>query len=195
MSTRRAGRPRDRALDAAILAAAAAIVEASGYGEVSIEAVASAAGTTRAAVYRRHGNVAELVIAVLADRFGVDPGVDTGTLAGDLRAIQSHRRALFTHPLVARGLPGLIDDLSRQPAVAAIFSRTFLGPRRDATARALDRAVARGEASVDLDAEWISDLLTGPLLMRAILPGLEPIDEALVVRTVDAALREITTAR
>ncbi|WP_024794770.1 TetR-like C-terminal domain-containing protein [Tomitella biformata] len=186
-----AGRPRQESLDRAILDAAVRLLVEHGYGGVRIDAVATAAGTTRAAVYRRHGSVAALVTAAYAREFGVDPGVDTGSLAADLRAIQEHRLALFNHPLITRGLPGLIDDLSRQSELADAFWSDFLGPRRAAATEAVRRAVARGEIEPGVDKEWISDLLTGPLLMRAVLPGLEPIDDALVRRTVAAALREV----
>jgi hypothetical protein len=37
------------------------------------------------------------------------------------------------------------------------------------------------------DSDWICDLLTGPLMMRAFLPT-GPIDENLALLTVDAAL-------
>lgn len=182
------GRPRSTTLDRAVLDAAAQTVQTRGYGAVSIDAVAKTAGTTRATVYRRHRSVAELVVAVLTDRFGLDPGVDTGTFAGDLRVIQEHRLGLFTHPLVVGALPGLIDDLSRDPEAAQVFSREFLGPRRAATDRAVDRAVTRGELAPGIDCEWLSDLLTGPFLMRAVLPGLDPVDAGAVDRSVDAAL-------
>ena len=188
------GRPRQEDLDAAILGAAAAILERENYAAVSIAAVAAQAGTTRAAVYRRHASVAALVTAVFRENFGTDPGVDTGMLGTDLHAIQEHRMGLFNHPLVVRGLPGLLDELSLDPGTAGEFSATFLGPRRAATTRALERALARGEITGPVDAEWISDLLTGPLLMRATLPGPGGIDGALVDKTVKAALRELLPA-
>lgn len=191
MSVNIMGRPRQGDLDKAILRSAAAILERENYAAVSIAAVAAEAGTTRAAVYRRHASVAALVTAVFRERFGTDPGVDTGSLGTDLRAIQEHRMGLFNHPLVVRGLPGLLDELSLDPGTAQEFSATFLAPRRDATTRALARALARGEITEPVDAEWISDLLTGPLLMRATLPGLETINQDLVDRTVNAALREL----
>lgn len=169
----------------------AEVLEARGYGAVSIDAVAKASGTTRATVYRRHPTVAELVVAVLADGFGLDPGVDTGTFAGDLRAIQLHRLALFTHPLLVGALPGLLDDLSRHPEAARVFSEEFLGPRRSSTDRAVERGVARGELHPGVDCEWLSDVLTGPLLMRAILPGLDPVDDGVVDRSVDAGLQVV----
>ncbi|WP_425300785.1 hypothetical protein [Nocardia wallacei] len=38
------------------------------------------------------------------------------------------------------------------------------------------------------DPEWICDLITGPMLMRALVPMLGPIDETLVQLTVRSAL-------
>ena len=185
------GRPRHESIDRAILDAAARIIELENYRALTIGRVAHDATTTRAAVYRRFSTTAELAIAVLGDRFGTDPGVDTGDLETDLRMIQQHRLELFTHPLIVRGLPGLIDDLSLQPEAARHFSEDFLGPRRTATTRAVQRAIERGDAPASVDVDWISDLLTGPLLMRALLPGLETIDTALIEHTISAALAEL----
>jgi AcrR family transcriptional regulator len=185
------GRPRHESIDRAILDAAAGIIERENYRALTIGRVAQDAATTRAAVYRRFHTIAELAIAVLGDRFGTDPGVDTGDLETDLRTIQRHRLELFTHPLIVRGLPGLIDDLSLQPEAARHFSADFLGPRRTATTRAVQRAIERGVVDASVDVEWISDLLTGPLLMRALLPGLQTIDTELIEHTVSAAMTEL----
>ena len=48
------------------------------------------------------------------------------------------------------------------------------------------RAVERGETRPGVDTDWIRDLLTGPLLMRARLPT-GPIDANLARLTVEAA--------
>lgn len=50
-----------------------------------------------------------------------------------------------------------------------------------------------GETRGGFDAEWICDLLTGPLLMRVFIPT-GPIDENLVQVTVDAALSALAQA-
>lgn len=39
-----------------------------------------------------------------------------------------------------------------------------------------------------MDPEWICDLITGPMLMRALMPSLGPIDDELVRLTVRSAL-------
>src|SRR6266702_491502 len=61
----KAGRPRNPALDRAILSAAARQLGELGYGRMSLESVAAAAGTTVPSLRRRYRNKAELVAAVI----------------------------------------------------------------------------------------------------------------------------------
>ena len=53
------------------------------------------------------------------------------------------------------------------------------------------RAVERGEIRPGVDTEWIGDLLTGPLLMRVLVPT-GPIDANLARLTVETALEAST---
>jgi AcrR family transcriptional regulator len=181
------GRPRAEALDTAILDAAADLVIAEGYQAASIEAIARTAGTTRPAVYRRHGSRGHLVVTAMGRRFGLDPAPDTGSLSGDLLAVQLEQLRFFADPLVQRALPGLLEETSRDPQLGSQFFDEFVMPRRESTARALHRALERGEIRPGFDTEWICDLLTGPLLMRAFLPT-GPVDDNLAHQTVEAAL-------
>ncbi|MFD8249623.1 TetR/AcrR family transcriptional regulator [Nocardia sp. NPDC059691] len=185
----RAGRPRDRGLDAALLAAAEQLVVERGYGALTLQAVADVAATSRPALYRRFSDRAALVMALLIDRYGLDPGAeDLGGLESEMLAIQRHQMELFNDPLVRMAVPGLLEDLSRSPDLARRFHEQFLNPRRVSTAAILDRAVERGEIVPGTDPEWICDLITGPMLMRALIPTLGPIDEELVQLTVRSAL-------
>jgi hypothetical protein len=52
----------------------------------------------------------------------------------------------------------------------------------------LARAVERAEIMPVKHPGVVSDLLTGPLLLRAVLPNIGPIDDALLEATVEAAL-------
>ncbi|WP_216895583.1 helix-turn-helix domain-containing protein, partial [Nocardia alni] len=61
----KAGRPRNPALDEAILSAAAHQLGELGYARMSLEAVAATAGTTVPSLRRRYRNKAELVAAVI----------------------------------------------------------------------------------------------------------------------------------
>jgi hypothetical protein len=108
-------------------------------------------------------------------------------LRGDLLAVQRNQVEFFADPLVMRALPGLLDEAARDTTLGSQLFDAFVTPRRRSTARALERAVQRGDIPGAFDTEWICDLLTGPLLMRAILPT-GPIDENLAQLTVNAAL-------
>lgn len=174
-------------LDAAILDAAVELITTEGYQAASIDAIARKAGTTRPAVYRRHGSRGHLVVAAIARRFGLDPAPDTGSLRGDLLAVQLAQLEFFTDPVVKQALPGLLDETSRDTRLRSQFFDEFVGPRRESTRRALHRAELRREIRAEFDPEWICDLLTGPLLMRCLVPT-GPIDEDLAQQTVDAAL-------
>jgi hypothetical protein len=86
--------------------------------------------------------------------------------------------------------PATLRRLAYPALMEQVFDE-FLAPRRQSTARALQRAVERGETRPGIDTDWICDLLTGPLLMRALLPT-GPIDANLARLTVETALEAST---
>src|SRR5690348_18019460 len=69
----KAGRPRDPALDRAILAAAGRQLGELGYARMSLESVAAAAGTTVPSLRRRYRNKEELAAAVISSLRVAEP--------------------------------------------------------------------------------------------------------------------------
>jgi hypothetical protein len=61
-------------------------------------------------------------------------------------------------------------------------------PRRRSVAAMLARAADRDEIAPPSHPGVISDLLTGPLLLRTALPPIGPIDDTLVNATIEAAM-------
>jgi AcrR family transcriptional regulator len=184
------GRPRNSSLDAAIAAATESVLLADGYAAVSIDRIAKLAGTTRAAVYRRAKSRGELVVGLLIRRFGIDPAPDSGELATDLRLVQELQAAFFADPVVQAGLAGILSDIRSDPGLAAVVFERFIAPRRQSVAAMLDRAARRNEIAPVADAARISDILTGPLLLRALIPTIGPIDDVLIDTTIDAAFAQ-----
>ncbi|KQR99291.1 hypothetical protein ASG12_00040 [Williamsia sp. Leaf354] len=182
------GRPRDSTIDDAILDEAAKMVVENGYGATTIDAVARAAGTTRPAVYRRYASLAQVVSAAMSSRIVFDPTMDSGDLPTDLQVLQTQQVTFFTDPLVVKAMPGLIEESSRNETLRIRLLDDFMGPRRSAVRRALEQATARGDITGDTDADLICDLLTGPLLLRTLMPSLGPVDDAMVAVTVASAL-------
>ncbi len=185
------GRPRDEALDAAILDAAAHVLIEDGYAALSIGRVAVRAGTSRPTVYRRYADKQALVVAALLDRHGRDPAPDTGNLEEDLLAVQRNQVAFFSDPRVVHGLLPLMPQLDRDLPLRAALSRELLLPRRASTVRALQRARARGDIAPGTAAhdQYVCDLLTGPFIFRAVARGIGPVDDELAQLTVRTALR------
>lgn len=167
------------------------MVVENGYGATTIDAVARAAGTTRPAVYRRYASLAQIVSAAMSSRLVFDPLLDSGHLPTDLTRIQQAQVAFFTDPLVVKAMPGLIEESSRNETLRNRLLDDVMAPRRAAVRVALEQAITRGDIEVGHDVEQIADLLTGPLLLRTLLPALGDVSDALVASTVAAALNAV----
>jgi AcrR family transcriptional regulator len=181
------GRPRNEAYDNVILDATLAILSEQGYGGLTIDGVAARANVGRPTIYRRWPNKAALVVAALARSTGLAPAPDTGSLRGDLLAVQKHQVKLMNSPGYRRINPGLVADLAGDPDLAQTYLNDYIAPRRRSVWDALDRGIERGELRPDIDHAFISDLLTGPLFYRVLIRG-EHLEPDAAERTVDVVL-------
>ena len=184
---RRTGRPLNEAAGRAILDAAIELLGEGGYTGLTIDAVAARARVGRPTIYRRWPNKAALVIAALARSTGLAPAPDTGSLRGDLVAVQRHQVELMNSPGFTAITPGLIADLTEDPEVAENYLTQYIAPRRASVWEALQRGIDRGELRPDVDFAFVSDLLTGPLFYRKLVRG-EALDPRLVEETVNVVL-------
>jgi AcrR family transcriptional regulator len=177
------GRPRDPARDRSILDAAASMLLERGYGALTIEAVAEAAGVARPTVYRRYADRPALAGAALAHLAG---DLDAA-LPADARTAVVALLAGAAHGLASRGGFALVGTLlaeeDRQPELVAAFRRHVLEPRHARVLAVLRDGVERAEVRGDADLELAIDLLFGALLARAMSGGL--VDDAWVRRVVD----------
>lgn len=187
----RVGRPREAGIDARIVDAVAALVPKYGYSGLTVERVVQVAKTSKPAFYRRFKGISDVVPLILASRFGTDVDVDTGSVAADLLEIQIRQCELYNHVLTRSALAGFLDYLAIHPEDARPFIDGYLAPRRAYTHVVLDRGVARGEIPAGADPAYVADLLTGPVIMRGLIPGMPEIDAELVRRTVATVLNEI----
>jgi AcrR family transcriptional regulator len=188
------GRPRDNTLDAAITDATESVLLSDGYAAVNIDRVAKLAGTTRAAIYRRAKTRGELVVGLLVSRFGSDPAPNSGQLRRDLLLLQRLQREFFADPVIKAALAGVLSDLTTDDSLGTVFYERFMAPRRSSVVAMLAHAVDRGEIAPVERPDIVSDLLTGPLLLRAVLPTIGPIDDALLAATVEAAINACEAA-
>ena len=132
------GRPRDEAASRAIFDAALHQLERLGYGRMTVESVAAEAGVSRASVYRRFRDKADLVTAAIAQ---ANDHLDDN--ADDRAPVRDPRRALieFLEEFDARfaesclevigGLVGARED----PTALAMHRQRVVAPRPPTGAR------------------------------------------------------------
>jgi AcrR family transcriptional regulator len=164
-STRsKAGRPRNPALDRAILSAAAQQLGEFGYARMSLESVAAAAGTTVPSLRRRYPNKAELVAAVIGSLRVEEPPASAPTPRAHALAIlenfHSNMRAI---PALAI-LGSLLAEDGRHPELLHLFKTRIVEPRR----ALLRQALASGDLPDSTDLDALTSMLVGSFYGRYI---------------------------
>jgi AcrR family transcriptional regulator len=171
------GRPRDRRIDAAILAATAELLVQIGYSNLTLAAVAARAGTTKSALYRRWSSKAELVHEAA---FPVPPSAlaaPSGDVTADVSAMIEATRDVFTSPAVRAALPGLLADMADDAELTARVLARFAG-LFDVVRSWLAEAVDRGDTYRDVNPERLVEVIGGVTLFRLLLhPGDDPDDD------------------
>jgi AcrR family transcriptional regulator len=166
------GRPRDAAIDTGVLDAALAELAAKGFAAFSIASVASAAGTTRPAVYRRWPDKTALVVDAVAHLAEVEPPQPSGQPFTDLVAELEHFRHCIGEA-AALPLAGIMLGDDVEPAVRAQYLERIVAPRRGRLRGILADAVEQGELDEDADLAVAGTFLTGSWHSMA-LAGIEP---------------------
>jgi len=180
------GRPRDAALDAAILDATSRLLVEVGYDLLSIEAVAARAGVGKTTVYRRHRTKAALVAAAV-DRRG--PWAPPGTTGAPLREALLTTVRWMTDEIGAEqvGLLGAVfAGMRHDPELAAAMRRVL---HRD-QAVLVDGVVTGGAGTAGLPpgaARLVAEVATALVVHRVVVVGAAG-DEEFVRHVVDDVL-------
>lgn len=174
---------RRRDVRAAVLAAAARLFAERGYAGTSMDAVARAAGVSKATLYHHVPGKDALFAAVVEERARrLVTAVEEDDRPLRARLVDFARR--FVHLVAEPDSLALyrmvIAESVRRPDLARRFHEVGPARVRAHLAALLERATARGELAVgepDRAAERFLALLLGPWQMRALL-GLERPDSA-----------------
>jgi len=174
-------RRRGAALEAALLDAAWAQLQEVGYASLTMEAVADRAGTSRAVLYRRWRNRAEMVITAMRRHRPMLSGEvpDTGSLRGDVLALLTRVSARLTE-LGPETLYGIIGDLFADTESVAEFQDQVLHIGAGVMATILKHADERGEVRQGVSPRISSlptDLFRHELLIRRTPPSKRVITE------------------
>ncbi|MFC5212871.1 TetR/AcrR family transcriptional regulator [Streptomyces coerulescens] len=162
-------------------------VRACGYDSVTMEGVAASTRCSKATLYRQWKTKPQFVAAALrASRLTRFDGIDTGTLADDLR--EAARAAGTWSAKDTRLLQALGHAVMEDPELKKALREALIDPEIDALRQILRRGVERGEVAADNPAlEYIPAQIFGVLRARPVLEG-EDADPEYIVRFVEAAV-------
>ncbi len=145
-------------------------MERDGFARMSMEAVASEAGTTKATVYRRHASKAELATAALAYlrdqrplRRSDDPRVDL------LEELRGFRKGV-ERPHGMAMLGTVLAEEEHVPELIDAFRRDLVRPRRARLRSILERCRLRE----GVDAETAATMLVGSYYAAYLAGGKPP---------------------
>ncbi len=183
MTTRRRGAE----LDDAIRAATLELLAGGGPAAVTMEAVASAARTSKAVLYRRWPDSRALLRDTLVGvAKSAIPHEDTGSYRGDMLAVLRGWALLFTGPQAAI-LRGVVAASLQDEELAQTLRTDVIGYRKEEMAAMLARGVERGDVRPDVPVHLARELGQSVLWHRLLVSG-DPIDDDLVIEIVDDVL-------
>jgi AcrR family transcriptional regulator len=184
------GRPRDPRIDGAVLRSTVDLLGETGYTQLSVDAIARRAGTSKPAIYRRWPSKAHLVHEAV---FPIDSGTelpDTGSLAGDVHEMVRRTVDVLTTPAARRALPGLVGEMAADLTLHAALLERFGGILSRGLTERLNEAVVRNEVRADVTAAELTEALAGITFLALLTRG-PTLDDAWIGRTATLILRGI----
>ena len=190
----RGGRPRDPSRDGAIRAAILQVLAESGYGGLTMDAVAAAAGVGKATIYRRWRTKSDLVADAVAElsASSID-APDTGSLEGDMRLLLRWLVRAVNGPLGAATL-SLLSALPHEPGLREAFRNGPLGAWSTVFRVVWERAEARGEVAQPVMGTAVASTASAPILQRWLFSG-EPVSEDYADEVLADVVLPLITAR
>ncbi|MFK4145020.1 TetR/AcrR family transcriptional regulator C-terminal ligand-binding domain-containing protein [Streptomyces sp. NPDC004065] len=162
-------------------------IRSCGYDAVTMEGVAASTRCSKSTLYRQWKTKPQFVVAALrANRRSRFAGIDTGSLAEDLR--QAARAAGEWSAKDTGLLQALGHAVTQDPELRRALRETLVEPEIAALREILRRGVERGEVAADNPAlDYVPAQVFGVLRIRPLLEG-EHAGPDYLVRFVEAAV-------
>jgi AcrR family transcriptional regulator len=185
------GRPRDPRIDDAVLEATRALLEDVGYLQLTIGAIAQRAGTTKPAVYRRWPTKAHLVHEAVFPAQRPDGILRGGDLRDDIRAVVAVGVELLGRPAARAALPGLLAEMSSDPALQADVLGRFADGTWGWLQQRLDAGIETGDVRAEVQSSTVLEIIAGSTLLATVLRPLDDIGPDWVDHVVELIMRGI----
>ena len=180
----------------AILDATLRLLADIGYDRLTMDAVASRAGASKATIYRRWPGKPDLVLAALSrhslseDVAGEGP--DTGSVRKDLIATLARMRDSLAGQDGALVL-GLINAMRTNVELAGTVRAELVAAKSSVIADVVRRAIARDELPASANSALAAELASA-LVFTRLLVTKQPVDDGELGRLVDTVLLPVLTS-
>ena len=173
---RRQGSRRDPSIDAAVTAATRRLLVERGYAATTIDLIASTAGVSRPAVYRRWSSKAQLVHEALFPDLGPEPPEDD--FVAEITRLCRGALQMYGDAAVRESIPGLLNDLRSDRQMRRLLSDRLEATARSQLADRLGEAVTDGTARPGLSADTLMDAIAGGAWYAVCVRRIKDVDTA-----------------
>jgi AcrR family transcriptional regulator len=163
----RGGRPRDPALDEAIIKATRRRLVLDGYSNMTIGDIAADAGVSRPTLYRRWRDKLELTIDALDYGLRAQRETFPRLVFADLPPLEAFTEAVrrvdpcYFNPDAMVLMGNFMGETIRTPELLAVVRQHAVEPRVDLVERVLRDLIERGEVRPDIDTHTTATLCFG----------------------------------
>jgi AcrR family transcriptional regulator len=171
------GRPRSEESREAILCATWELLKTTSVRDLSIEAIAKAAGVGKTTIYRWWENKAAVVVDAFLEKVTAEIPFPNTALAAPAFEKQFATLTKAFSGDYGRIVAEILAEGQTCPSALALFRDRFLLPRRQAARQVLEKGIQTGEFDPNLDIELAIDLLYGSLYYRLMLKH-APLDDS-----------------
>lgn len=173
---RRQGSRRDPAIDTAVLDATRKLLIARGYSATTIDLIASTAGVSRPAVYRRWASKAHLVHEALFPDLGPEP--PENDFVDEISRLCHGALRMYSDPAVREAIPGLLNDLRTDRRMRRVLSDRLEATARSQLASQVTQAVVDGIARPGISADTVMDVIAGGAWYAVCVRRVKDVDTA-----------------
>lgn len=164
-STKLPGRPRDEAARVRIQEAAIELLIEGGYLNLTCDAIAQRAGTSKATIYRWWSNKVQVVIDAFVDAMSPRLQVYPADTLEDFVAVHVRQFIKAVHGQNGKLMAAILAASQVVPEVHEAYLAHWFQPRRELMHNALLRFQKNGSLPKQMDVDMVLDVLYGPLHM------------------------------
>jgi AcrR family transcriptional regulator len=173
---RRQGSRRDPSIDTAVMTTTRRLLVERGYAATTIDLIASTAGVSRPAVYRRWSSKAQLVHEALFPDLGPEPQEDD--FAAEIARLCRGALQMYGDAAVRESIPGLLNDLRSDRQMRRLLRDRLEATARSQLAERLGDAVADGCARPGISADTLMDAIAGGAWYAVCVRRIKDVDTA-----------------